>query len=911
MGIITLLLFSVFLSPLVSAGPVIRVEIDQLEPLSIDADGQFQFSASLYDSSNATVSDTITWSASNGSIDSAGLFTPWASGNTTIFAYSNGFNDSVVINVSAGWPTSLSLTANLSQVQLGNGIQLTPSLTDSRGNSAVGHQISWSPSQGWVDSENVWFPSQVGSANIEVHWRELSDSVNLSATTGPASSLVLPLGLSVASGSSIELTPLIYDDWGNLLDNQSIGTLLWTAENGNINNGVFTAGQTGHWLITCSTSNGVSGKTNITVVSAEIDEIEIIIENRTFSADEAVELYVRVTDIYGNTEYITPPLSSWAIETGSLRIGENATEWIPGGEGNWTLELSHLGFVLSTDVGIIHGNAVEILLVTDESRISADDEATLYMQARDIRNNRWVVSGIWSMDNSTQDGFLSSFGTWALYEANLAGEWVIKGSWFDEQQQQFFNAEVILEVVPGRLASIILDGDESIITTDEIIDLNPHTFDEDGNPIANILMNWSVDETEQTTAFRLNRGVFYPDSIGLHEIRAFADGAFTSIVIEVTPGRARSIVIDIPNEVTISSGANGKIAFTATGLDLSNNSFSISQMTWAIPEGGVAISPGATNGEWMIEGIEAGVHDIELMSDDASFFLQVTVVAGDPARIDLTMGSDDLKQGDELLINVRVYDSHGNEVVVTPADLTASSTAGKITHVKDGSWLISLDEGGSDHAVTIRFQNITEQRFFDVQEALLGGFLGSTNTTVLAGTLVLAIALMMMIFVLKRSNKDEEQWVESKVEPVISKPEITTISVANDVPHSPLEVYTEVATNAYPSTSPIDDPYSQSAASASSTTPISPTPASLASTTALTTPNLATPVAQVAQVSAPVSMVDNAKTTAALEAAELAKSTGVMVAAEGTVQGESGWYYDSSGELTNWRVEQNGAWTRI
>jgi hypothetical protein len=49
----------------------------------------------------------------------------------------------------------------------------------------------------------------------------------------------------------------------------------------------------------------------------------------------------------------------------------------------------------------------------------------------------------------------------------------------------------------------------------------------------------------------------------------------------------------------------------------------------------------------------------------------------------------------------------------------------------------------------------------------------------------------------------------------------------------------------------------------------------------------------------------------AIAAAEQAKATGVMVAAEGTVQGESGWYYDSSGELTNWRVETNGAWTRI
>ena len=42
-----------------------------------------------------------------------------------------------------------------------------------------------------------------------------------------------------------------------------------------------------------------------------------------------------------------------------------------------------------------------------------------------------------------------------------------------------------------------------------------------------------------------------------------------------------------------------------------------------------------------------------------------------------------------------------------------------------------------------------------------------------------------------------------------------------------------------------------------------------------------------------------------------AKRTGVMQAAPGTEQGKTGWYIDSSGELTSWLVSDSGEWTRM
>jgi hypothetical protein len=58
------------------------------------------------------------------------------------------------------------------------------------------------------------------------------------------------------------------------------------------------------------------------------------------------------------------------------------------------------------------------------------------------------------------------------------------------------------------------------------------------------------------------------------------------------------------------------------------------------------------------------------------------------------------------------------------------------------------------------------------------------------------------------------------------------------------------------------------------------------------------------------STVDSTEDIRAKLTAE-AKRTGVMQAAPGTEQGKTGWYIDSTGELTSWLVSDSGEWTRM
>jgi hypothetical protein len=192
--------------------------------------------------------------------------------------------------------------------------------------------------------------------------------------------------------------------------------------------------------------------------------------------------------------------------------------------------------------------------------------------------------------------------------------------------------------------------------------------------------------------------------------------------------------------------------------------------------------------------------------------------------------------------------------------MMVSSTAGPATFVNHGSWKILMETGGTDHAVTVRYGDITVQKFFDVQGALLGGALGSSDVVVMSGTLVIALILATLVYVMRRTRAEDFSQVEkSDSEAVeISQPPEAASPLAQPEPWTPSSQAT-----------------------------------------------LATEPAQ------PIQAAALASSDKAAEAATTAKVSGVMVAAEGTVQGQSGWYYDTSGELTHWEVDAEGRWNRL
>jgi hypothetical protein len=395
------------------------------------------------------------------------------------------------------------------------------------------------------------------------------------------------------------------------------------------------------------------------------------------------------------------------------------------------------------------------------------------------------------------------------------------------------------------------------VSTDYSLDLSPTFFDSDGNQIGFALLNWTLIregvESDRTVDLRLSKGVFHPETIGSHEIRARSGSAHTSVRFHVGHGTARTLSVDISDSFQVVSGMEGAIQLSISASDLSGSNFAVDDLQWQMDDAAGNFSADALGvGKWIFEGYQVGEWQVTLLSGHASYTLTVTVLPGPAHRLEAGLSAIIVEQGSDILLTVKAYDEHNNSLALDSSDTSVHSTSGDATSLGGGIWRIETAEGGANHGVTIRHGELTQQRFFDVDEALLSGAFGSSNGALVVGSSLIVIVLIVLLVIRTKARKatpddetyyDESEYVLHQAAPVAAV--------------SPQQM-------AY-----------------------------------------AAPIAPVAVVEAVVPQQSVA------QAAEKARQTGVMVAAQGTVQGQTGWYYDTTGELTCWNVDASGGWSRI
>ncbi|MED5291264.1 MAG: hypothetical protein VX778_03460, partial [Candidatus Thermoplasmatota archaeon] len=155
---------------------------------------------------------------------------------------------------------------------------------------------------------------------------------------------------------------------------------------------------------------------------------------------------------------------------------------------------------------------------------------------------------------------------------------------------------------------------------------------------------------------------------------------------------------------------------------------------------------------------------------------------------------------------------------------------------------------------TVTWNGLISQQFYDVESVLLGGALGSTNTAVSIIIVLLLMIFVVLVVLIRRGNAKEEEWDE---EDYYDDEEIDEEDVVDDEEDD------------VDASAPVAEPES----------------------TTHSEPELARDLRQ--------------------ELATKAGQVGVMQAAPGTNQGETGWYVDASTELQYWNVGSDGSWTRV
>ena len=820
---------------------------------SVSTDQVLQFTATVKDFQGTVISSPINWSSSSGQIDSEGLFTPGIIGTAMITAESGGFNSTTSIEVTRGYPFEIKSKFNQTNVRIDDTIILNSTLVDRAGNPVPG-ELVYRCQNGHIDHQNMtWQPDQVGQAILRIIYYELELQVTFNIGPGNPSLLEIPYGLTVQSGTTQHIIPIAKDSHGNNVGLSKAGTLSWEVENGTISStGLFFANSPGVWNISVDSTSGANGSGTIRVLPAQATGLSIGIESTQIRAGSEVTLSAIRSDILGNNGEVDIPLANWSVPTGSLYVEQGKIKWIPSSIGNWTIGVVDQGFSTTVQVSVVQGEISGIDVLLSESTLRSGDLIVASISAHDAAGNMRSVNGAWTIASELNP---TDQGNWFELRPGPIGNYSISAVWFDNETQVVHETEKSLRIHHGDLARIILPQSGTRVASDDVLELNPIFEDEYGNEVDNVPITWIIDDIDMTMEVRLAGDKWAPNSIGMHEIRAMAQGVFAITDVEVIAGTARYISTSHDEGISVDSGNSIVIQITTT--DVHGNSALAAQVDFEFDDPLGIVTPSSEgDGYWTIEGGITGQWNLRMRTGSAVSDIIVNVSHGEPVRLLAEISETNPEEGGSMIIRIHAIDQAGNRIEVPGNEVNIKCTAGSVSHLAADTHELSIDQSGESHSCNAYWEDLIAQRFFDVEAVLFGGGLGDSNTALTMVSMIIFLFIAIMVVLIRRmkgETQDDYEWDEEFEEE-------ETDNLESDLYDSQKE----------------------------------PTQ---------------TPVIVEKQTTEPEKKESNEDLRSRLAAQ--AKKTGVMQAAPGTEQGKTGWYVDSTGELTSWLVSESGEWTRV
>lgn len=852
--LVTLLLVQIS-SPVLASSPA-SIDIDSHQQ-TVSADQAIRFTAVVKDNSGNPINEQITWSASSGTIDSDGLFTPGMVGQTIITATSGNVNSTTSVQVTAGWPVGIQSGFNLTEVSIDDTISLNATLVDRAGNPVSG-DLTWRCQNGEIDYDNMtWKPDEVGSAVMRIIYLELEIQVVFNVVPGNPTSLEIPFGLTVQSGNTIHIIPVAKDARGNEVGISKAGELTWSSENGSISpSGIYFGGAPGLWNLSVNSTSGAFGSGVIRVLPAQATGLDIEMDVTQARTGSPVTLSAIRTDVLGNSGEVVLPLANWTVPTGSLSMEGDSVVWIPSKIGDWTIGVSDQGFSATMQVNVIQGEVTGIEILLSENVLKSGELVVASISAYDAAGNQRAVDGAWTIASE-----LSAVdqGDWMQLRPGPIGNFTISATWFDNETQLVHEVESIVHVTSGELARIVLPESGTRVPSDGVLELQPIFEDEYGNVIDEVLVTWVIDDIDMTMEIRLAGDRWAPSSIGMHEIRAMSQGVFAITDVEVIAGTARHISTNFDDGIEVASAENVEIEIST--LDVHGNVALASDITFEFEDPQGVVSPSSKgDGYWVVTGGQAGEWNLRLTTGSATQDIAVVVSPGQAVRLLADIPEQNPEEGSSMIIRIHAIDQAGNRIEVPPADVTIKCTTGPATHLAGDTYEVSIEQSGQSQSCNAYWDDLVAQRFFDVDAVLFGGGLGDSNTALTMVSIIVFLFIAIMVVLIRRlkGDQDDVDYWEDEYE------EYEEDSIAE-------ETYQEEI---------IEEPEVKSE-----------------------------PVPVVAETTEeqPSESKEDLRARLAAEA----KRTGVMQAAPGTEQGKTGWYIDSDGQLTSWLVSESGEWTRM
>ena len=890
------------------------------------ADTDTPLKAQVRNEDGSVSSSPVNWNvvAGTGFVDSSGLFAPLSSGFEFICAEAvNGETGCIVLFVTPGAPVSVSIIPANASFPVGAEIQLSAFYSDIKGNEYPASP-QWSADSGTIHQNGTYELTEVGTHRVDVSAAGLTAWTNVTLTEGSPTNLILPQGISVKSGERISVLPTAVDALGNPVDLALAGDLTYTVDSGSVDNsGMYTGAAVGTWTIDCMASLGASGSTEVVVSVGDPVDLSIVHPNRTVAADEAVPLPVIWVDAFGNQVEMPLPLSAWSAEDGGFRNGENGTvEWLPRDIGTYWVKIDYENLTDTIDIEVGAGSIASVLIDTDSSILQAGEESFLQMKAQDSLGNQRILDAVWSTLGQGPNPV--AFANGATFTPLEIGTVTLEA--VATENSITYTATRTFDVIPGRLVRISFAGEGVTMTTDESLELLPMGYDSLDNPIEGLEFNWTVNGEDMTSEIRESGNVFKPSQVGDIQLEGMAAGRAARVDLLVLAGLPQSLSIS-HDLVSNSFPGGSEVILTVLGVDLAGNENPIDNVSWSFKEDAGTISPGNSPGEYVYVVGETGSWDILARRGVADSILSITVVAGIPDRISIVMDAEEGKifsEGEIVDLTLKILDASGNPITVAHSQIIIETEIGDAEHLQSDVWRMKIDDYGENVPITVRYLELEQTIFVTATPSALSKLTDTNMGRLALGSVSVVLLLTVMLVLLPKFRNEADEILEEGED---------TVSQERSAPSPPPA---GVAFNAPPSSAFSTSSRRRGRHISSSMVPSwdasqarqnSANMMAMGATNSVTQQSQTSPLPQSnfeqTHVADPVTApprpkgLDEEENTLAepispeTEEKQESVSSGVMLACDGTIQGQTGWYHDGIGNTSYWQVDEVGTWTRL
>ncbi len=780
-----------------SLRPIIQLNTTNVSSITIsptapttDADTTYSFSHQAYNHQALQISAPVTWSSSDGSIDSFGLFTPRGVGTHTITACFGLICSSESITVTPGIPTTLDVTPLTGQITSDESLEITASVVDQFGNVVAGELITFSTSNGTLGgvNGNIFYPFASGAQTVTVTWGMQSVYVQIAVGNGIPSHFELT-GCEgvVPAGEWCDITHTLYDQYGNVLNETQAGLLSWTTDDGNYSelNDQYFPDHLGTWTLSLTSVSGASAEINITVGHGEMQSLELAISSTEITADERVYINTTRIDVRGNRLTVVLPSENWTkIADGQLSAGAPAI-WDPVTRGAKILEAKYESVTAQITITVSEGAINTLVLIVDSEdyswqmvSLTADETLTVKVKAIDAKGNRWTITANWSIshalwnDQGVLEQLVNDQTDFVPYHASSA-PYTITATYYDGNMIHVIsiNATVSHGVLTNIDLSSISSSDETSgiydLTSDDWIDFAAELSDMDQNPIDTTILRWLLtdesngEETDITDVLLANNMRWQASDIGNYTIKATnlsGSGYEVSDFASITIHHGQAVSLHSTEDATTAT-AGYQITIAITGTDSDGNTFP-QNVEWQ-ENNGVAhdINSTAVDGVYTYQARIEGPHTLTYSSSlTVSNEIELAVSAKRiVAHLKVELSSEVVEQLGEITVNVTAYDEYWNKIPVPSSTLVDSTGRAEVLNQGDGVWrVITLDEGVQ--TITINSGQIDEERTFTVTGTLEGFFEAGGILYYVGAFLVAAIAIVLLIVLKMVLTGNDDEW---------------------------------------------------------------------------------------------------------------------------------------------------------